>query len=171
MARELKKKGCKTWGIEVDPAVAERARPHCEEVAVLDLDRSRAIPFEGSFFDAILLLDVLEHVIRPDLVLAELTKNLRPHGRIFASIPNIARVEYRLKLLFGKFEYEEGGIMSIGHLRFFTRATARRMIRECGLEILAERGTGFASVLKSKTGVEILPTLTAFQFLFECAKP
>jgi 2-polyprenyl-3-methyl-5-hydroxy-6-metoxy-1,4-benzoquinol methylase len=170
MGRELKKAGCKTWGVEVDPAVAERAKRHCVDVAVRSMDLGCDLPFEKEFFDVILLLDVLEHLNRPDLVLLGLTQHLRPDGRVLISLPNIARVEFRLKLLFGQFDYTEGGLISIGHLRHFTRKTSRRMIRECGLKIISEQGTGLASMVRSKMGMELFPTLTAFQFLFECSR-
>ena len=172
MARELQKQGCKTWGVEVDANIAQKARQHCEDVAVVDLDRSRELAFQKSFFNVILFLDVLEHVARPDLVLRDLVQYLARDGRILISIPNIARVEHRWNLLFGRFDYAEHGASatSPGHLRFFTRKTCRRMIRECGLKITSEQGTGFASLLKTKLGLSLFPTLTAFQFLFECSK-
>jgi hypothetical protein len=39
-------------------------------------------------------------------------------------------------MLAGRFEYEEWGIMDRTHLRFFTRATAQKMLRASDFEVL-----------------------------------
>ncbi len=44
-------------------------------------------------------------------------------------------------LLFGRFDYTERGILDRTHLRFFTRKTARRFLRENGYELIQERST------------------------------
>jgi 2-polyprenyl-3-methyl-5-hydroxy-6-metoxy-1,4-benzoquinol methylase len=49
---------------------------------------AEAIPFEDSFFDAVLLLDVLEHVRRESVVLAEVSRVLRPGGTLVVSAPH-----------------------------------------------------------------------------------
>jgi 2-polyprenyl-3-methyl-5-hydroxy-6-metoxy-1,4-benzoquinol methylase len=162
MARELIKKGCTVHGVEIDPAAAERARQVCASVVVGDLDNLESLPFQSAMFDTILTLDVLEHLRRPDRAVAMLKGLLKPGGRMICSIPNVARIEHRLALLLGRFDYGVGGALSKGHLRFFTRDTARQMLEEAGYRITVVHYTGFASMCP------ILPNLTAYQFLFVC---
>jgi hypothetical protein len=50
-------------------------------------------------------------------------------------------VTIRLSLLFGRFDYTERGILDKTHVRFFTRKTIRRMLRENGYQLLEERET------------------------------
>jgi len=46
-----------------------------------------AIPLPDASFDAVVLTQVLEHVRRPDVVVAEIARILRPGGRLFATVP------------------------------------------------------------------------------------
>ena len=96
---------------------------------------------------------------RPDLVLGNLKRYLKPDGFVIASIPNIARLEFRLKLLFGKFNYEESGILSKGHLSFFTRKMAMGLFETSGYKISKIDYTGLGSKFK------VLPAWLAFQFI------
>jgi len=165
MARELAKKNCPVYGVEIDHDAAELARQHCVQVVEGDADQMESLPFQNNFFDSILVLDVLEHMKRPDRFLSLLRQHLKPGtGQLICSLPNVARIEFRLKLLLGDFTYEDGGALSKGHLRFFTRATSRQLLQEAGYDIHQTLYTGFASMLP------IFPNLTAFQFLFVCVR-
>lgn len=46
-----------------------------------------AIPLPDATFDAVVLTQVLEHVRRPAVVVAEIARVLRPGGRLFATVP------------------------------------------------------------------------------------
>jgi hypothetical protein len=56
-------------------------------------------------------------------------------------VPNIANIVIRIRLLVGRFEYEERGILDRTHLRFFTRRTARRLLTDHGWDIERELAT------------------------------
>ncbi len=92
-------------------------------------------------FDRILLQDILEHVRKPENILRECTRLLDDAGQVLISVPNVANITVRLSLLWGRFEYAERGILDRTHLRFFTRASARRFIEACGYDILDEKAT------------------------------
>jgi hypothetical protein len=87
------------------------------------------------------LLDVLEHLRSPDRILTECHTLLDSNGQLIVSLPNIANITIRVMLLFGRFNCTERGILDRTHLRFFTRKTARRFLRENGYEIVQERST------------------------------
>ncbi len=86
-------------------------------------------------------MDVLEHLPDPERALAAARRLLRPGGRLFVSVPNVANLTVRLSLLFGRFEYGDRGIMDRTHLRFFTRKSALRMVRGAGFEVLRKEMT------------------------------
>ena len=115
-------------------------------------------------YDYIIFADVLEHLPRPDLLLKDTLKYLKKTGTIIISLPNIARIEIRLQLLMGNFDYTYGGILSEDHLRHFTRKSAIRMIEDCGLTVVKTTPTGLGHQLK------IFPNLAAFQFVYVCKK-
>jgi len=130
----LKERGVAGWtaGIEYDPDAAAHATTRLDACWHADA-QSFDPPIEAGSLDAILCLDVLEHLPDPWAVVKRLGPLLRPGGALVASIPNIRYYKVVLPLLFrGAFRYDpEGGIMDATHLRFFVRATAIELA-ECG---------------------------------------
>ncbi len=159
MAEQLKSKGCTVIGIEKDHKAALMARDYCQEIIEADVEHLESLPFPDGFFNVILCLDILEHLARPDILLSKLQRYLAVDGELIASIPNIARLEHRLRLLLGKFDYSNSGALSKGHLRFFTKKTAINLLQTAGYRIEKIEPTGLGSIIK------ILPNLTAYQFL------
>ncbi len=96
---------------------------------------------KGERFTRAILLDVLEHLKRPETILDECHEVLDRDGQLIISMPNIANITVRLSLLFGQFNYTERGILDKTHLRFFTRKTARKMVESRGYQILEEQMT------------------------------
>jgi 2-polyprenyl-3-methyl-5-hydroxy-6-metoxy-1,4-benzoquinol methylase len=126
--------GCRVTGIEMRADAAEKARRFSEQVLVGDL-ATMPLPLPPSSFDAILLIDVLEHLADPIAALRRLFPLLRDGGRMVVAIPNVAHWLIRFRLLEGRFDYEDSGILDRTHLRFYTRDTARSMLEGAGLEI------------------------------------
>jgi 2-polyprenyl-3-methyl-5-hydroxy-6-metoxy-1,4-benzoquinol methylase len=89
-------------------------------------------------FDKILLMDVLEHLVKPEKLLQDCHNLLKPAGQVLVSVPNVANLTVRLALAFGRFDYHERGILDRTHVRFFTRQTARRMLEDNGLEVIRD---------------------------------
>lgn len=134
MAEQLKSKGCTVIGIEKDHNAALAVRNYCQEVIEAAGERLESLPFPDGFFDVILYLDILEHLARPDILLSKLKRYLTPDEELIASIPNSARLEHRLRLLMGRFDYNNQGLgaLSIAHLRFFTKKTAINLLQNAG---------------------------------------
>ena len=96
---------------------------------------------------------------------------LAENGFIVVSIPNIANWKVRLKLLLGKFDYREEGIMDKTHLRFFTKKTAVRLIEKAGYKIEKEEFVpSFPFPFFKKPLSRINPNAFAFQFIFSATK-
>jgi 2-polyprenyl-3-methyl-5-hydroxy-6-metoxy-1,4-benzoquinol methylase len=134
VAAALSARGCRVWGVEIDPRHAEIARQHCVTVVDADLETlDFSGPFRGASFDAILFLDVLEHLRDPAAVLARATTALAPGGQVVLSIPNVTHGALRLELLRGTFRYRESGLLDRGHLRFFDAAAVDELVRHAGL--------------------------------------
>ncbi len=141
-AATLKASGNRVTGVDLLPEPANRAAFERYFSADLDSGVSHVIrELGGARFDRVLLLDILEHLRTPERILAECHTLLQSDGRLIVSLPNIANVTVRCMLLFGRFAYQERGILDRTHLRFFTRKTARRLLEENGYRILQERCT------------------------------
>ena len=136
----LEQRGCRVTGVELTPALANRARTRLSEVHCGPIE---GLLREGHLvgpYDAIVCADVLEHLVDPWHVLGLLAATLAPNGVVVLSIPNVAFICTRITVALGRMEYSgAGGAFDLGHLRFFTLATARDLVESAGLRIRRER--------------------------------
>jgi glycosyltransferase involved in cell wall biosynthesis len=137
MSRELAKKGVRTISLDRYIDASTRACSHkAIETDIEEFDFS-----ETSKVDTILLLDVIEHLVSPELFLQ------RVRDRYCADAPemvittgNIAFLPIRLALTFGQFNYGKRGILDLTHTRLFTFASLRRLLVQSGYDIVAVSG-------------------------------
>lgn len=124
-------------GIEGNPASA-RIASTVAEVKNVDVE-SPDWTYPTCHFDVILLGDVLEHVKRPERLLARLRPLLKPGGRLIASIANAAHISVIQHLLQG---YRINA--DIGYdqtpLRGFTLAEINRLFTQAGYEDIRVMG-------------------------------
>jgi 2-polyprenyl-3-methyl-5-hydroxy-6-metoxy-1,4-benzoquinol methylase len=149
MAERLTTQGNRITGIDT-LRVPQRSNAFVDYITA-DLTHGLGYATErlgGRKFDKILLMDVLEHLIAPEAVLRQCREFLKPGGNIVISVPNVANITVRLALLFGRFEYQPRGILDRTHLRFFTRTTARKLVRAAALEVTREEMTVMPIELK-----------------------
>jgi glycosyltransferase involved in cell wall biosynthesis len=133
-------------------------------------------------FDTVLMLDVLEHLRKPELLLEQAHRLIEPHGQCIVSLPNIANLAIRLTLLAGRFSYADRGILDRTHLRFYTLKTARHLLESTSWEVCAVKPTNVPLELalglrpQSLAGriterftaalTRIFPKLLGYQFVF-----
>ncbi len=87
-------------------------------------------------FNIILCLDILEHLVDPWRVIAQLHAGTAAGGVIVASIPNVRNYRVILPLLFrNRWTLQDGGILDRTHLRFFVRSTAIELMTSSGLKL------------------------------------
>lgn len=167
LGEKFKENGCYVVGIESDEASARKASPLLDGLINVDVESLEKLAYPENFFDVIVLADILEHLKRPDVLLAGLKKYLNNDGYLVVSLPNIARIDIRIKLLFGNFNYDNGGIMDKTHLRFFTKKTAIALLEESGYSVIKTDSSGFFS-----RPVIFRPFLNmlVFQFIFLAKK-
>ena len=120
-------------GIDHNPDIVWQAQRYCDYVFTEDLDDPNSLDaLEGEKFDAITLVDVLEHLQHPEDLLRRLKPLLLDEGQILISIPNIAHASVRLELLNGHFTYEKTGILDTTHLKFFTADSVQSLLADEG---------------------------------------
>ena len=131
LAALLKRDGNRVVGVDSIPEAPEHAVLEQYVRADLDADQERIVRgLQARRFDRVLLLDVLEHLVHPEGLLAAARAALKDNGCLVVSLPNVANITVRLMLLLGRFDYADRGIMDRTHLRFFTRKTARQLLEE-----------------------------------------
>jgi SAM-dependent methyltransferase len=122
-------------GIELFPAAAARASTVLSEVLVGDVERM-ALEFAPGTFDALILSEVLEHLIEPQAVLARLAPALKPGAVVLASSPNIAHWRVVRELLSGRFDLADKGVFDRTHMRWFTPRTFAGMFAASGYDVV-----------------------------------
>ena len=131
----LSQKNNECYGITISEKEVELAKKRMADVIIGDIEKMTELPFPKGFFDVVIFSDVLEHLKDPAHALQLVKPYLNADALLIASIPNVANIEVRLKLLMGKFDYERKGILDNTHLRFFTHRTAKDLIVNAGYQI------------------------------------
>lgn len=123
-------------GVELDAGAAEEAERHLDRVLQGDVE-SLTLEFAPGEFDLILFADLLEHLVDPWRFLRRATGWMIPGGHVCVSVPNVRQLRVLLDLAVrDRWRYRDSGILDRTHLRFFTRSTARDLVRGAGLELL-----------------------------------
>jgi len=132
--------GAETWAVEIDERAAAEAAKRLDKVINTDaLESLGQIP--DNYFDCIVFLDILEHMVDPYSLLIAMKQKLTSKGVIIASIPNIRYYRTFVDFaLHGNWDYVDQGILDKTHLRFFTYKSIVKMFDQLGFEILLIEG-------------------------------
>ena len=135
--RFLASRGVTVDGVEPEEEMAAIARNTYREVISTTVETAlpRLVSERAAAYDAVLFLDVLEHLVDPWQILRESSILLRPGGRAYVSLPNVAHWSLRKELLLGRWEYGDNGLLDRTHIRFFTVATARHLMEGTGWRV------------------------------------
>jgi SAM-dependent methyltransferase len=141
LAPALKAKGCFVIGL--DRFQPDGAAPF-DEFIEHDLDAGW-LPRTLEDVDAVLLLDVIEHLKAPEQFVNALHDSaINSHRgkrvRIIVSTGNIGFIVPRLMLMLGQFNYGKRGILDLTHTRLFTFGSLRSLFEAGGFRVTSTRG-------------------------------
>ena len=162
--------GCRVTGVELNPEVARAAAGALHRVLPEDFHAAadrllREVEAGAPRFDALVALELFEHLTDQEGFLALARRLVRPGGRIVLSVPNVGHHAVVEDLLAGRWDYLPIGLLCYTHYRFFTRKTLEDWLRRCGFRSfrlvaqeteLPERFRG--EVVGLETDVESLAT-------------
>jgi SAM-dependent methyltransferase len=164
--------------VGVDSLEIDGVRDRVDEFVLGDLEDG--VPAAaGKDFDVVIAADVIEHVRDPGLLLRQMAAVLKPGGELIISTPNFGHWYSRGRAATGTFDYDRRGILDQTHLRFFTRASLRRLFSANGLDALELDYTGLPFAVlseglnrRSKLAAKVdrglvraRPTLFGYQFV------
>jgi hypothetical protein len=100
------------------------------------------MPVNVADHDYILMLDILEHLLKPEEFIEKMNYACRftPKLKLIASTGNIAFFLIRFMLLAGQFNYGKRGILDLTHTRLFTFKTFRRLFEQAGFNVVLLKG-------------------------------
>jgi SAM-dependent methyltransferase len=133
-------------GVDVSSGAVEMAREAGLEAQVIG--DAAELPFPDASFDAVVCVEVLEHLFEPRAAAAEIARVLRPGGVLIASVPNVAYWRRRADFaLLGRWN-PMGDELSVAepwrdpHIRFFNRGILERMLLSTGFSRASVAGYG-----------------------------
>jgi len=117
-------------------------------VVVANIDDGH-LPWRDGYFDAVVSLSVLEHVLDPFHFIGECRRVLKPGGQLILQVPNIAYAKYRISIALGRFPststprefWPETG-WDDGHLHYFDVSNLRWLLRIGGFIVEGFSGSG-----------------------------
>jgi 2-polyprenyl-3-methyl-5-hydroxy-6-metoxy-1,4-benzoquinol methylase len=172
VALNAKKAGYYT-GIELMPDVAEQARARLSNVITGNAEQLDLGQFHNKF-DALIMSEVIEHLVDPWETLTRLMLCLKPGGEIIASSPNVAHRKVITDLIAGRFEYAPEGVMDRTHLRWFTPRSYRALFEGVGctdIQVMPIRRPGLLPRLFNRITSDRYVHLSMTQIMIHARKP
>jgi 2-polyprenyl-3-methyl-5-hydroxy-6-metoxy-1,4-benzoquinol methylase len=159
-SRKLVENNNIVYGVDFDKEALCEAAKICECTLLCDLDQPECL-FElpGRPFDVILMMDVIEHLKRPESLLRVARKLLSPSGVAIVTLPNIAFWGIRKLLLLGRFEYKDFGILDRTHLHFYTFSTARQLLEGEGYKLIRWEPLSYITPVVGRLGLRRVPSV------------
>jgi methionine biosynthesis protein MetW len=140
LAEKMSACGASVIATDLSAVAVTRAQQRGVDARQFLLDEG-PLPFADGSFDMVVSDSQLEHRFRVDHALDEFIRVLRPGGRLLLLLPNIAHWRVRLRLLCGRFPYEEHTPTDALHIRFFTLGDIRRQLEARGLRVAGVDGS------------------------------
>ncbi len=159
----LARAGAQVTGLDAAPAALAAARAHAEAQG-LAIDYREGMPEdlpEGTMFDAVVALEVVEHVTDRDTFLASLARVLKPGGRLFMSTLNRTPRSYLFAKLGAEYVLRLLPVGTHDWRSFVTPAELGTAMRGAGLRVADSAGMVFSPlrrewVLSRDLGVNYL---------------
>lgn len=156
----------------IDIVAARLGQDLPANVRTIHANLDNDFPVESAAFDVVQAMMVFEHLYDPFHSFAELARVMRPGGRAFVNLPNIASIRCRLALLLGNLPYTsvpdwfERREWDGNHLHCFTVATVERIAAHVGLSVTGLHPVGRYTALK-----RLRPQLFCHEITFVLTKP
>jgi hypothetical protein len=129
-------------GLDIHPVAVDLMRQagiNATQCDLADVSEVQTALDEIGEVGALMLLDVIEHLVQPQQLLAALSEWSLKHNEpaLVVSVPNATHFDLGLRLLCGRWVPTERGLLDSTHLRFFTEQTLDRLFRRCGWRVVA----------------------------------
>ncbi|HLA55641.1 MAG TPA: class I SAM-dependent methyltransferase [Flavobacterium sp.] len=135
-------KAAETVGVDIFEDLKNRESYKTIDRMIFGNIENMELPEYKSHFDIILLLDVLEHLVDPGIVLQKLKQYMAEDGHIIVSMPNIRHFSALIKIFFkGNFKYEKSGLFDYTHMRFYCRRDIEELLTSNGFSVVKQEGS------------------------------
>jgi 2-polyprenyl-3-methyl-5-hydroxy-6-metoxy-1,4-benzoquinol methylase len=142
-AKQLHDKGFDVVGLDSEDSGITHARRLCPDVRfeVASVYDDFASLF-GRHFDAVVSLEVIEHLVDPRTFVARVQESLRPNGKFILSTPYHGYLKNLVIALCGRFDAHVDPLWVGGHVKFWSRKTLTALLNEQGFHVDSFVGAG-----------------------------
>ena len=135
----------------VEGLASAAAQASARGIRTLAVDLHGDLPLESASVDVCLCLDVLEHLLHPELCVREIARIVKPSGLVVVNVPNHFSLAGRLRILFGSGGdslrlFPEHSDWNNPHVRFFRRHTIVALLAQSGLVVREDWSAAFPSI-------------------------
>ena len=132
--------GDEMHGIDISALNVERARSRGVRAILHNVENG--LPYEDSFFDIIICVDVLEHLFFPEKVVKEMHRVLKAGGILIIGVPNLYCLRNRIEMWTGNARFIEYP-MNLEHIRHYSKKTISGILAGTGFKILKSMGSSW----------------------------
>ena len=129
-----KERGYTPEGIEVNPKLAQ----YCNEKLGFKVHNAKfqEASLNENFYDAITIIDVLEHLEEPKKVLEVLYSALKPDGILYIKVPN-GRMQMIKQNIANALKISSAGMFTnFGHINHFGVSSISRVLEQIGFQVV-----------------------------------
>jgi len=133
----LGKKGYSTIGVDGSEAginLAKKNKNINVDFVYSDLEKLDEKYYNK--FDAVFCVEVIEHSFAPRTLLNSLEKMTKKNGYVFISTPYHGYLKNLLIALLGRFDEHFTSLWDFGHIKFFSKKTLTKLIKEKNFKIV-----------------------------------
>jgi len=130
-----------SYGVDINADDIASAKVLTEDPNIqFDTGDITKLDFPDEFFDAVICVDVLEHVDEPEQAVRELRRVLKPGGQLVVTVPNhrypffYDPINFILERLFRR--HLPIGIWGFGHTKLFTQESLVELLEDAGFSVL-----------------------------------
>ncbi len=130
--------GFQIVGCDVSSSGLSQARLRHKHLTFFEHEFSQPLSADHKgAYDAVIALEVIEHLLLPRTLLANALQALRPGGLFVLSTPYHGYWKNLALALTNKFDQHWHPLRDFGHVKFFSKRTLLQLLREAGFEIQA----------------------------------
>ncbi len=131
--------GFQAHGVDLSENAVAYTQQRCPEATVCQASAEDGLPFPPEQFTLVMATEVVEHLLEPQQAINQMARVLRPGGVLILTTPYHGVLK---NLWLALFHFEQHFGVEGGHIRFFTRRSLGKGLRDAGLQVLEQRGYG-----------------------------
>jgi len=121
------------YGIDCSSIAIDKAKKAYPKIGFQILGGNNKLPYDDESFDAIFIIDVLEHILDIETLLEEVSRVLKPGGHLLITTSQLTRLKLFIIALISLDKYF---YPTSPHIRYFTRNSLASLLNRKGFEVI-----------------------------------